>query len=297
MKQKSNIGTYLGVIFSMTLWGMSFVWTNQMLRAGFPMYNLLIWRLLISAALLIITVLFTKQFIKLQRRDFKWFALLVLCEPFLFFFCETYGILYTNSASISSIIISTLPVFTMVTAYIIYKEKLSKTNIAGVVFALIGVVICLLNNDMEIAIHPFGFTMLLLAIFSAAGYSLVIKKLSEKYNPITIVIVQNLVGGLLFVPFGLFESAPLANFHYSFGNLYPLLFLAILPSTLAFLTYIQAVKRIGVAKASMFCTLIPIITLLFSGMIGQEELHWRNITGALIVVGGLMLSQKKFGKL
>ena len=293
MKQRNNSWTYVGVIFSMTLWGLSFVLTNQLLRAGLPMYCLLSSRLFISAVLLIITALFTKQFIKLQRRDLKWFLLLVLFEPFLYFIGETYGILLTDSASISSIVISTLPIFAMITGYMVYHERISKINVLGVACALFGVVICLINNDMEISIHPLGLAMLFLAIFSATGYSLVIKKLSARYNPITIVIVQNFVGALLFMPFLPFELTQLANFQYNFTNLYPLLLLAIFPSTLAFLTYINAVQRIGVAKAGMFCTLIPIITLLFSGMIGQEVLYPRSIIGALIVVGGLMLSQMK----
>jgi len=293
MKQQHTTATYLGIIFSTVLWGLSFVWTNQLLRAGFPMYSLLISRLIIAAAFLFIVAFFTKKFNKVQYSDYKWFLLLILCEPFLYFIGETYGILYTDSASISSLVVSTLPIFTMTTAYLIYNEKLSKINISGVIFALIGVAIALLNKDMEFSIHPLGIAMLFLAILSATGYSLVIKKLSQKYNPITIVIIQNFVGALFFVPFGLFETTQLANFHFSFINLYPLLLLAILPSSLAFLTYISAVKRIGVAKASMFCAVIPIVTLLFSAVIGLEILHQWNIIGVIVAVFGLMLSQMK----
>ncbi|MDR0295418.1 MAG: DMT family transporter [Prevotellaceae bacterium] len=293
MKQQNNTGTYLGVIFSTILWGLSFVWTNQLLRDGFPMYSLLILRLVIAAVLLLIVTLFTGKFNKIQYSDFKWFLLLVLCEPFFYFIGETYGILYTDSASISSLIVATLPIFTMTTAYLIYKERFSKINIFGVMFALFGVAISLLNEDMKFTVHPFGITMLLLALLSATGYSLVIKKLSERYNPITIVIVQNFAGALLFVPFGLFETTQLANFHFSFASLYPLILLAIFPSALAFLTYIHAVKRIGVAKASMFCTVIPIVTLLFAAMIGQDKLYQRNIIGVIIVVFGLVLSQMR----
>jgi len=293
MKQQRIALTYLGVIFSTVLWGLSFVWTNQLLRAGFPMYSLLISRLVIAAVFLLIVAFFTKKFIKVQYRDYKWFLLLVLCEPFFYFIGETYGILYTDSASISSLVISTLPIFTMITAYLIYNERFSKTNIFGVMFALSGVAISLLNENLGFTVHPLGIAMLLLALLSATGYSLVIKKLSEKYNPITIVIVQNFAGALLFVPFGLFETTQLASFQFSFASLSPLLLLAFFPSALAFLTYINAVRRIGVAKASMFCTVIPIVTLLFAAMIGQDELHQRNIIGVVIVVIGLMLSQMK----
>ncbi len=293
MKFKNNVGTYPGVIISTIFWGFSFVWVNQLLQSGFPMYSLLITRFILAAIFLFIIACTTRKFIKLQLCDLKWFLLLVLFEPFLYFIGETHGILLTGSASISSIVVSTLPIFTMIAGYMIYNEKVSKVNISGIFIALIGVAVSLLNKDMKITVHPLGIAMLLLAVLSATGYSLVIKKLSSKYNPITIVILQNFIGALLFIPFGLSELGQLAGYTYSFAHLYPLLLLAIFPSSLAFLTYINAINRIGVAKASMFCTLIPIVTLLFSAFLGQENLNQQNIIGVIIVVFGLLLSQTK----
>jgi len=292
MKQ-NNVGTYIGLILATIFWGISFVWTKQLLDGGFPMYSLLISRLLIAGILLLVTALFTRTLIKLQRCDFKWFLLLVLCEPFLYFIGETYGIILTESASISSIVIATLPIFTMTAGYMVYKEKFTATNIFGVFIALVGVCVSLVDDNMNLTVRPLGVSMLILALLSATGYSLVIKKLSDKYNPFTLVIVQNFAGGLLFLPFVFAETVQLAKFQYSFSVLYPLFLLAIFPSSLAFLYFIKAVKRIGVAKSSMFCTLIPIITLLFAAMIGQESLHQRNIIGVVIVVFGLIMSQRK----
>ncbi len=291
--RKNNVGTYIGVIGATIFWGLSFVWSGQLLRNGFPLYSLLAIRLFLASVLLFIAAIITKKFVCPKQRDLKWFVLLVLFEPFLYFIGESHGIVLTDSPAISSIIVSTLPLFTMIMGYMIYNEKVSRTNIFGIFAALTGVVLALLNEKLELNVNPLGIVMLLLAVFSATGYSLVIKKLSHNYTPIMIVMWQNLIGVLFFLPFCLFEMNELSQFNFSFQNIYPLLLLVIFPSCVAFLSYVQAIGRIGVTKSSMFCTLIPVVTLLFSAMMGHEKLYQHNMIGVVIVVIGLMLSQMK----
>ncbi len=290
---KQNAGTYIGVIGATMFWGLSFVWSGQLLRNGFPLYSLLGIRLFLASMLLLAVAVISKKFVRIKRRDLKWFLLLVIFEPFLYFIGETNGIVLTDSPAISSIVISTLPLFTMVMGYAIYNERISKTNMAGVFIALAGVILSLMNEEMQLNVHPLGFVMLLLAVFSATGYSLVIKKLSDNYTPVMIVLWQNLIGVVFFLPFCLFEANALSHFNFSFRNIYPLLLLVIFPSCIAFLSYVQAIHHIGVTKASMFCTLIPVVTLLFSAFMGLEKLYTYNVAGVLIVVAGLVLSQLK----
>ncbi|MDR3235492.1 MAG: DMT family transporter, partial [Prevotellaceae bacterium] len=76
-----------------------------------------------------------------------------------------------------------------------------------------------------------------------------------------------------------------------FGDFYPLVLLALLPSVMSFLFYVNAIQRIGMARANMFITLMPVFTLLFSAALGREGLHCRNLIGVAVVIAGLMLSQ------
>ena len=71
-----------------------------------------------------------------------------------------------------------------------------------------------------------------------------------------------------------------------------IIMLAVFCSTLAFIFYILAVKRIGVAKSSVFTNLIPIITALISYFLLDEKFTPLKIAGIIIVILGLVLTQR-----
>jgi drug/metabolite transporter (DMT)-like permease len=112
------------------------------------------------------------------------------------------------------------------------------------------------------------------------------------YNPFTIVVYQNLIGMIYFLPFVLiFERHDLLAVRFSISNAYPFLMLAIFASGLAFLLFIVAIKRLGVSKTNIFVTLIPILTLFFAHLINGESFTALHFTGVCIVIAGLILSQ------
>lgn len=283
---------YAGILLAIVFWGMSFVWVDQMLGAGLPSYCLLTARLAISAVVL---SLVSFGFGKLQRpklADLKWIILMALFEPFLYFIGETKGIQLTTPTT-ASVIISTIPLFAMLLGFLVYKERMSKLNVFGALLAVAGVLLSVLNEEMSIKVDALGVLMLFLAVLSTIGYSLVVKKLTARYNVFTIVVFQNVLGALLFFPFTFSEHDVLHQFVFSFENVYPLLLLALLPSTLSFIFYVNCIHHIGVVRANMFSTLMPVITLLFSSALGRELLHLRNGAGVVVVIAGLLLTQVK----
>jgi drug/metabolite transporter (DMT)-like permease len=289
---KNSAWTYTGILLAIVFWGMSFVWVDRMLGLGFPSFSLLTARLAISAVLL---VLLTLGLGKLQRpklADLKWFLLMALFEPFLYFIGETKGIQLTTPTT-ASVIVSTIPLFAMLLGFLVYKERVSKLNIFGALLALTGVLLSVLDDEMSIKVNALGVLMLLFAVLSTIGYSLVVKKLTSKYNVFTVVVFQNILGSLLFLPFTFSEFDALRHFVFSFESVYPVFLLAILPSTLSFIFYVNCIHRIGVVRANMFSTLMPVVTLLFSSALGRELLNYRNGAGVFVVIAGLLLTQVK----
>ncbi|MDR2448378.1 MAG: DMT family transporter [Prevotellaceae bacterium] len=289
---KNSVWIYTGILLAIVFWGMSFVWVDQMLGSGFPPFSLLAVRLAISA---IVLSLLSLGFGKLQRpewADLKWIILMALFEPFLYFIGETRGILLTTPTT-ASVIISTIPLFAMLLGFLVYKERMSKLNVFGAVVAVAGVLLSVLNEEMSIKVDALGVLMLFFAVLSTIGYSLVVKKLASKYNVFTIVVFQNILGTLLFFPFAFSEYEGLRQFAFSLETIYPVLLLALFPSTLSFIFYVNCIHHIGVVRANMFSTLMPVVTLLFASALGRELLTLRNGTGVFIVIAGLLLTQVK----
>ena len=72
-----------------------------------------------------------------------------------------------------------------------------------------------------------------------------------------------------------------------------LLFLAVLCSSGAFILYSYSAKKLSIAKASVFTNAIPVVTIVFAVLLGQETFTVMKTTGIVIVVSGLIISQIK----
>ena len=282
---------YIGICLATTFWGMSFLWTDQLLNLSFPVYSLIFLRILIAAGILLVSLSLWRKLQRPKWKDFKWFALMTLFEPFLYFIGETNGIKITGSPTIASIIIATIPIFALMAGYYFFKERLTKINIIGMLLSVFGVVVAMLDSKFSFSINPIGVVLLFFAVFTAVGYTLVTKKLSFSYNTFTIVTIQNVLGTLFFLPLFLLESKEFAAFHISWNAVYPLIMLALFPSCVSFMLYVYTLKIIGVSKASMFTTLAPLVTMILAFIIGQETINERKVIGALVAVAGLLLSQ------
>ena len=124
-KKISSLIIYISILTAVTFWGFSFIWTNSLLQQGFPVYSLVFFRMLFAAIILSIVSFTARKIEKVDKKDYGWFLLLVLLEPFIYFLGETSGLQILNSPTISSIIISTIPLFAMIAGIVFYKDTLS----------------------------------------------------------------------------------------------------------------------------------------------------------------------------
>jgi drug/metabolite transporter (DMT)-like permease len=135
---------------------------------------------------------------------------------------------------------------------------------------------------------------LFLAVFSAVGYTLMVRKLVGRYNPYSLVTYQNVIGVVLFIPLvAVFEHGSLIQVDITGRALVSLFCLAIFGSTLAFILYNYSIKKLGASKANIFTNIIPVLTAVFSYYILNEEMTFRKVTGIAVVLAGLLLSQLK----
>ncbi len=279
-------------MFSMLLWGMSFVWSTIVFRY-YPPITTVFLRLVISFLLLFGSVTLFGKFEKIRKEDYKLFLLSALFNPFLYFLGESYG-LKMSSSTISSVIIATIPLFSPVVAYYTLKEKLTRLNIIGMMVSFAGIILMLVDGKLNLSASPLGIVLLLFAVATAITYSVFLKKLSSKYSAINIITVQNLIGALYFLPFFLFlEMENFFTVKPDFKLISSLLSLAVFCSSLAYILFTIAMREIGVGRTNMFTNLIPVFTAVFSFFLLGEEFNIQKLSGMAIVIVGLYLSQIK----
>ena len=274
----------------MIFWSFSFIWFKVANKMFHPITIVFI-RLLFSVILMTVFLIVTRNYMKIKKTDRKLFLILALFEPFFYFLGESFGLTYV-SATVCSVLISTIPVFATLGAWLIFKEKLKVINYAGIVISFIGVIIFVLNSDGSISFNIKGLGLLTLAVLSAVCYSLTLSRLVGTYTPVYIVNVQNLIGAILFLPlFLIFDFKHFISTPFTFNMFKPIIELSIFASCGAFILFAYSVRNMGITRANVFSNIIPVFTALFSFILIGEKLTFQNVLGMAIVIAGLFMSQ------
>jgi drug/metabolite transporter (DMT)-like permease len=274
----------------MIFWGFSFIWFKIANRAFQPI-TIVFLRLLFSVILLTFYLIVAKGFQKIRKGDLRLFLTLALFEPFLYFLGESFGLTYV-SATVCSVLISTIPVFATICAWLLFREKLRLVNYAGIILSFVGVLVFLLNRDGSISYNMKGLALLMMAVLSAVGYNLTLSRLVGKYSPVYIVNVQNVIGAALFLPiFMISDFKTFIHSSYAPGLFLPIIGLAAFASCSAFILFAYSVAKIGILKANVFTNFIPLFTALFSFLLMGERLTYQNILGMLVVIAGVLMAQ------
>lgn len=292
MKQQKSV-IYIASTFAILLWGMSYLWTDQLIGHNIPVFYFVFVRILIAGIILFLFNTASSRIKGIQRADLPKFLLLSFCEPFIYFICETYGLKETGSPTISAMIIATIPIFSVGAGILFFKEKINKTNVVGILMSLIGIVLVAMSKGDIGDNFIWGIVLLLIAVISEVGHASLTKSLSGTYSSQIIVMYQFLIGSVFLLPLFLWKGLEGFNFetYFSVEIWHPILCLAILCSSLAFTLWVGTIKTLGVAKSSIFSALIPVVAALIAWLIGRETLNTRQWIGIAISAIGVILSQ------
>ena len=274
----------------MIFWSFSFIWFKIANETYLPLTIVFI-RLIIAVLLLSVFLFLTKGFMKIRKEDRKLFLLLAVLEPFLYFLGESYGLTYVT-ATVGSVLISTIPVIATLGAWIVFRERLKAINYAGIILSFIGVLIFIINKDGSVSFNIKGLGLLFLAVFSAVGYNLTLSRLVGVYSPVFIVLVQNIIGSVLFLPvFLIFDFNQFINTPFVLKSFIPILELSVFASCGAFILFAYSVRFMGITRANVFTNFIPVFTAIFAFIIMGDKLTFQNIIGMLVVISGIFMSQ------
>lgn len=276
----------------MLFWGLTFVWFKIAVNYYEPI-SIIFIRLLLSSVMLFGFIKIANKNERIQKADYKWFALLALSQPFFYFLGESYGLKYVSS-TISSAIIATIPLFSPLAAMWFTREKINLFTISGIVVSFVGIMVMLINPDLSLNAAPKGILLLFIAVFSAVIYSVIVKKLTHKYSALTIISRQNLIGAMYFLPlFLIFDFEGFVLVKPDLKLVLAILQLAFFGSCLAYLFFIMAVAKLGMIKANIFTNLIPVFTAVAAYFVLNESFSIQKITGIVLVVMGIVVSQTR----
>lgn len=283
---------YILMSLAMLFWGASFVFIKVVYKYAGPI-TMIFSRLIIASAVLFLIYIFNKKRQIIAKKDYPLLFLMGFTEPFIYFIGEGYGLKYVSPTH-GAVIIATIPIFAMLASIIVYKERVTVVNIAGIIISFTGIVLMIGLEGLLEKGSLLGFSLMFLAVFAAVINSMIIFKLGDKYSSLTIITVQNIVGTALFLPlFLILEAGSVNSNMLNMEFILSILFLALFPSVLSFILYISVLKQIGVTKTGAFSNVIPVVTGVISFLFLGSRFSLTEVLGILLVILGLFFTQKR----
>lgn len=291
MNEKKSYTYHLIAIITIGVWGLTFISTKVLITRGLSPKEIFLLRFLIAYAG--IWFISPRKLLADTWKDEFWFFLSGITGGSLYFLTENTALEITLVTNVA-FIVCTAPLLTTIFSLMIYKkEKATPGLICGSLIALAGVALVVYNGNFVLKISPLGDFLTLLAALSWAFYSLIIKKMSGKYNTMFITRKVFFYGILSILPVFLvqpWQSDPSLLLEPSV--LFNILFLGVLASLICFAVWNVVLKKLGTVRASNYIYLNPLFTLAGSALLLSEQITIMALIGAGLILSGVYLSGK-----
>lgn len=202
--------------------------------------------------------------------------------------------LANTSGTKGSIINSTSTFFAVLLSCLVLKqEKLNPQKIIGCAVGFVGVVIINLSSGIQSGINFFGEGFILLSAISYAMSSVLIKKFSQRENPVILSGYQFALGGFVMIVCSLIFGGRLNVI--STDGILLLLYLAFL-SAAAYTLWGILLKYNDVSRIAVFGFMTPIFGCIFSALFLGESLSnsgLKTILSLILVSFGIIIVNKK----
>lgn len=282
----------MALLLAMILWGSSFVALKYSFQEMHPLMVIL-GRMAIAS---LCFLPFGRSFFRMGLRRHQLFPIVVmcLCEPCLYFLFESAALVYT-AASQAAMITTMLPLMVAISAGLLLGERITGRTVCGFLVAAAGALWLSIGGEKTVqAPNPIlGNFLEFMAMVCAAGYTILMKRLSKELHPFFLTGLQALAGMLFFLPVLLLPSVRVSGF--SLNGWLVVLYLGTVVSVGAYGLYNFGISRIPASQASAFVNLIPVFSIVLGFLILGERLTFWQWMASGLVFSGVLLSQDTRG--
>jgi drug/metabolite transporter (DMT)-like permease len=291
-----TVKAHLALLVTTLIFGLHYTIAKAVMPGIFQPMQLLFLRLLGS---LILFWMFQRLFVpeKVEKKDL---FILALCGLVGFalnqaFFYE--GLNLTTPVDASLIHVMN-PVFVLIFASIMIKEKVTWLKIGGIALGASGALILILyGRKVNMSANSFaGNILVLLNMLFYALYLVLIKPMVGKYHTTTILKWVSFFGFLFILPFSIHG---MSEFHYqaiTLNGWLALSYIIVMNTFIAYLLINFALKFVETSTVSFFTYLQPVIATVTSVSIGGDTITVPKVIAAMLIFTGVFLVNKKIAK-
>lgn len=292
MARLSEYRYHLAALFTVSVWGATFVSTKSLIAAGLTPAEIFLMRF--ALGYLCILPLAPRRLRAENRRDEAAFAAAGVCGGSLYFLLENVALEYAPASNVS-LLVCTAPVWTALAAGRADRgECMTRRQAAGAALAAAGMALVVLNGRFVLHISPAGDLLALAAALSWMGYSLVIKRLGARYPASFIARKVFFYGMATILP--VFAFRPFA----ATGELLArpvvwanLLFLGVVASGFCYALWNAVMRRLGAVRATNYIFFNPLVTMLTAALCIGERITAPALAGAAMILCGMWHAERR----
>lgn len=306
MKLKSNLGAHAAILVTTLIWGSTFAVARDILDRWPPLSYL---ALRMPLAALLFAALFPRQVFSAGREVWKAGATLGLLIG-MAFLMQTVGLVFTTPAKSAFISGLTTPLIPLI-AYLLYRARPSRENLAGIVLASLGGSLILAPvgaggfNTGDLL--TLGTTILFathVSLMSVYARRFDVRQLSALQIIVAaalllaawlVVRAYAALAGVEALPDGLVrEAEPLV---WSARAVVQLVYMLVVATVAVFLIWTWGQARMSATHAAVIFSLEPVFATVFAVLL-RGSAEWtggRATIGALLVVAGVIVSELRWG--
>ncbi len=271
----------LRLIILAAIWGSSFVFMRVIAPVLGPVVTADL-RILLAGTILFAIALFKGLNFEWKKNalKFTYIGILSLALPFTFF---SYAAMYIP-ASYSVVLNSTTPLFGVLLAAFMLKEKITLPKVMGVGLGMLGVFV--IANVKAADVDQKFLLSVFLCLVAAGLYaynSIYVKLNASQISPLILSSGSQIMGGLC-LAFAIPLSPPLSS--PSLKVVLCLLFLAVVCTAIAMLLYYQLLESVGPTKSLTVTFLMPVFGIIWGNVFLGEIITSRMIYGSLLILAG-----------
>lgn len=280
-----------GLLLIGILWGMGFVTVKIGLNAGMNTFYLMWLRFLGSFVLL--SILFRKKIKKVSKDDLKAGVILGIIQYFGYVF-QTYGAAHTTvgkNAFFTAINVIIVPYI----FWMLNKKRPDIFSFSASIICLIGVGIMSLDSNLNFTHLNKGDVMTIISAFFFALQVAYTGYFGRKVHPMNLVLLQMLVGGLLFAgtqfaTSGLREVIPLHG-----ETLMAIIYAVVFSTAIPMLLQIYCQRLTTATRASILMSTESMFAPIFAFLVLGEMMTLRVALGAVFILFSVVVSETKLG--
>ncbi len=282
---------HAALLASVVLWGSSFIAMKVAVAGYGPM--VVVWGRMALASLVFLAASRSLRREIFQVRDIWAILLMAFFEPCLYYLFEGYAVHYTT-ASQAGMVSAILPLTVAVGARFLLGERVRAGVAVGFAVSLAGVLVLSLGGQAtESAPNPLlGNFLEFMAMVSATGYMLLVKRLSARHSPWYLTAMQAVCGAVFFLPAFLWH-APDIPARMALAPTIAVAFLGTFITVGAYGLYNYGMSILPASQAAAYVNVIPVVAVALGWLMLDERFTPPQFLGAGLVFVGIYWSQRQ----